>query len=250
MSSLGGRSNLTARWLVIAIRVLSARPAFSAGVDLSVSACPGNPGASGDAGTLDCADGQRLTLLVTFATSAASASLAGFHFQLVAVVDGDLTTNATFWDFDSANHAGWRPFKERPATGCPDFTEAMSGPSTSIYWGGLSHSANQVLLYVGCDRSSGVPIAAAERIFGAQVVIIVGTSLEAGGVTTGCSRSVCLSVPYAEALDAAGRPIGNSPLGSSAGFTNVVTINGALNANCVTVPVTRHTWGQLKSLYR
>ena len=45
---------------------LMAAPSFAVGVDLTVNACPSSPSASSDAGALDCAGGQLLTLYLTF----------------------------------------------------------------------------------------------------------------------------------------------------------------------------------------
>ena len=240
----------TVRTIVLVISaagILRAAPALGAGFDLSVNACPGNPGASSDAGTLDCAGGQQLTLLATF-ISATSAQLTGIQFPILITVSGDVGSDATFWDFDDVNHTGWRAYRERPAQGCSNYTDAWSGAGSTI-WGGLSHGGSQVRLTVACFRQSGVAVAAGERVFGAQIVIYGATSVEAGGSGKGCSVGACVVIPEAAATQADGMDA-SRPIATSPGFTNVVTINGLEPSNCSLVPVRRHTWGQLKSLYR
>src|SRR5262245_49164285 len=93
-----------------------ATSALGVGADLSVVACPGNPGASADAGLLDCAGGQTLTLLVTFMPAENYPDLAGIDGVLSIAVSGDLGTTATFWDFGGADPAALGTSHARPAT--------------------------------------------------------------------------------------------------------------------------------------
>jgi hypothetical protein len=224
--------------------------ASSAVADLSVTACPGNPGATANAGMLDCAGGRQLSLLVSTITPVAIADLRGVEFDLYATVDGDLSTTATFWDFDGANHAGWRADRGRPASGCDDYLAPFSGPGTSGYWGGVSHTGGVLHLQLGCFRDVPVAVTAGAGIFVAQVVLDVGTAAEAGGTLAGCTRGVCFELPQGALSLIAG---GDVPLETAAvatAFSNAVAVNGGAGAGCATVPVVRRTWGRLKSLYR
>jgi hypothetical protein len=224
--------------------------AFAGGVDLTVNACPGNPGSTTDAGTLDCAGGQQLTLLVTFVPPASMASLTGFHYDLWAIVDGDLSTDATFWDFDDFNHVllGWTPSRDRPASGCDDYLAGFSGPGGSSFSGGTSHAGSLLKLELTEFRSPGIAIAAGQPVFAEQIRIDASTSIDAGGGGSGCSRSVCFMIPNASLQGGAGAVGIEQSVSLLA--SRVLTINGSDGANCFEVPVKRHTWGQLKSLYR
>src|SRR5438045_2560887 len=119
--------------LALAAILLLASSAFASGVDLSVHACPGNAGVSSDAGTLDCASGQVLTLYAVFQPVAAIPDLVEVDMRFDLVVDGDLTSDATFWNFehnDGApnNEAGLTANRQRPATGCSGYTNTWSAP--------------------------------------------------------------------------------------------------------------------------
>ena len=63
--------------LCCAAMALVASSAFASGVDLTVTACPGNAGASNDAGLLDCAGGQVVQLLATFLPNESISDLVG-----------------------------------------------------------------------------------------------------------------------------------------------------------------------------
>jgi hypothetical protein len=230
--------------------LLFASQAMASGVGLSVNACPGNPGASTDAGTLDCAGGQQLTMLLTFASSVAISSMTGVEFEITAIVDGDLSAGAAFWDFDGVNHAGWHADRSRPAAGCANYTDAWTGPGTSVLWGGSSHEGSVLRLEVACSRSTELAIAAEQPIFGAQVVFDGAQSVEAGGTLPGCPLGICFAVPYAAIYGHAARLPVVSGLGAMSEFPNILTVNGTPQSGCLTVPARRHTWGQLKTLYR
>ena len=224
--------------------------ASSAVADLSVTACPGHPGATANAGTLDCAGGRQLSLLVSTITPVAIAELRGVEFDLYATVDGDLSSTATFWDFDGSNRAGWRVDRGRPASGCDDYLAPFSGPDTWGYWGGVSHTGGALHLQLGCFRDVPIAVAAGAGIFVAQVVLDVDTAAEAGGTLAGCTRGVCfeLAPPRFAAVAGDGAPF--EAAGVATEFSNAVAVNGGAGAGCTTVPVVRRTWGRLKSLYR
>jgi hypothetical protein len=94
----------------------------------------------------------------------------------------------------------------------------------------------------------GYSVAANERIFALQLVVSAGSSIEAGGALPGCGTSVCIVVD--QCLPGS---ISNSAvtlLSSPSLLGNQVTFNNGQYAQCLAVPAIRHTWGQLKTLYR
>src|SRR5205823_5942005 len=83
--------------------LLAPLPAFAAGVDLSVIACPGNAGASSDAGSLDCAGGELLQLLGVFQPNEAHPDLVGIDATVTLTTLGAITGPDDFWDFAGVN---------------------------------------------------------------------------------------------------------------------------------------------------
>jgi len=249
-------------FVVLIASILSATPAFAGGVDISYGACPGGAGASGNAGSLDCAGGGETTLLLTWQPPQAIPDLLECEFHLQLTVGGDLYTNASFWfiqQFDNiGNSNGFDVNYNRPSL-----------PGCSAYrniWGAVScHGANigaevgpsptsnedVVILSYRCVPGS---VAAEEKVFGAQFTIRAWTSDEYTGhdANRGCSLPVCLTVTHAQPRTQTGANGGAdpAPITGAASFSNTVAINGAVAGACGAVPARRATWGSLKQLYR
>src|SRR5262245_15462299 len=75
------------------------------GIDLSINACPGNPGAMGDLLSIDCASGNGIVILGTWSPAEDISDLVGLDGTMELGVDGDLGTDG-FWDFDPAGCNG------------------------------------------------------------------------------------------------------------------------------------------------
>jgi len=82
---------------------LVAATAFAGGIDLSVTACPDNAGASPVA-TMDCPGGGVLTILGTWSPNEPISDLSNLDGTLGYSVVGDLNSTDTFWNFDGSNN--------------------------------------------------------------------------------------------------------------------------------------------------
>src|SRR5712691_11413880 len=91
--------------LTLAMMALAASASFASGVDLSVVACPGGAGASSDAGTLDCAGGASLGLMAVYQPVEALPDLAGIDVVFDMQINGDVGSDANFWDLAGVNSA-------------------------------------------------------------------------------------------------------------------------------------------------
>lgn len=226
--------------LLCAAMTLCATTAFASGVDLSVGACPSNPGVS-DHATLECAAGQTLSLLVTFMPNEAIADLAGIDMILDVYLEGDLDA-ANFWNFGysstaaGSNHA-------RPADGCSNYLDTWSATGSGSQLAFVRRTPS--IMRIGAVSYTPTPVAVAmnQRLFGMQLTIDASTSLESGsGTFTGCMRHATIIVLQLEPGSASGQPTTNLISGSV--FTTEVVLNPDA------VPTLRHSWGRLKSLYR
>jgi hypothetical protein len=232
----------------IALLPLLATSALAAGADLSVFACPGDAAASASAGSLDCAGGSSVTLLLTFMPAEAVSDLVALDVIFDLVVDGDVTTNATFWDFQSANTAAITSRHQRPAVGCADYTDVWNRSGSGSAWAAALRSPSNVRVATVSYRLTDYAALANQRLFGVQLVLDTHQAIEAGGAATGCTRGVCMVLQQAIPGSAIGSP--TTVLTAPSVFGNEVTFNGGSTTMCFSVPTVRHTWGQLKSLYR
>ena len=231
---------------------LFATSAFAAGVDLTFGACPGNAGATDQAASFDCSAGDVLSFFACFQPNEAIPDLAAADCIADLAVQGDLDTSASFWDF-SANSAGLGLTHTRPATGCTGYTATWSpsGSGEAVAFARISPSILRMGIVV--YRPSNLSVVANQKLFAFNLTIDTSTSAEGGGGTgAGCS-----TVPATFVLQQL------NP-GSAGGGATTILVTGSAATNCTqmgangtagapacgAVPVQRHTWGRLKSLYR
>ena len=233
---------------LIAILSLLASSAFAVGIDLSVVACPGDPGASATTGTLDCAGGHSVALLATFMPAEPYTDLVAVDMLFDLALDVDVATNATFWDFEHANTEGLGTNHRMPASGCSTYTDTWNKPGSGSAWLAIVRSPSTVRIGAISYRPSALYVLRNQRLFGVQLIVNTNTAIEAHGPAAGCTSSVCLLFQQAVPGTLSGDVV--APLTTPSVFGNQVTINGGSTTMCFAVPAVRHTWGQLKSLYR
>jgi len=231
--------------MLIGALVLFAPPAFAVGADLSAFACPGGAGASSE-GTLDCAGGQVLSLFATFMPLEALPDLAGIDLIFDVGVNGDVNDDATFWDFATADSAAVGTLHTRPVTGCDAYTDTWSPEGSGSGALGVYRSPGATRIVALAYRPTPLAVAVNQKLFGLRLTIDASTSLEFGGTTTGCSKGVCIILNELVPRTFSGND--GSALTTSSVFGNQVIINAG--PFCYVIPTRKHTWGQLKSLYR
>ena len=234
--------------LATALLSLLATSAFAVGVDLSVGACPGDAGASADAGSLDCAGGTNVTVLATFMPAEDISDLVELDMIFDLVVDGDVSTNATFWDFETVNHSAISLHHERPTGGCSNYTDVWNVDGGGAVGGVAISLPSKVRIGAISYRPTKAAVLANQRLFGIQLVLDTHQAIEGTGSAPGCTRGVCMVLQRATPVSAGGLP--TTTLADPSVFGNQSTFNGGSDSMCFAVPAVRHTWGQLKSLYR
>ena len=213
--------------LVSALMTLLATHAFAAGCDLTVVACPGGEGASNDAGTLDCAGGQTVTLLATFQPAEDIADFAAADGILSLRVPADVGGAANFWDLEIANASSLSGSQRRPATGCAEYTNPFLPPGSGFAVGAAVRGPGLVRIACTAYRAGTLAVKAGQKIFAFQVTLDASTSAEATrGELTGCS------LPATITLDSlAPGSLSNAPvtlLKSGSQLLNSVVFNGGL----------------------
>src|SRR5262245_5407048 len=151
--------------VICVLSMAMARPAHGiGGIDLSINACPGNPGAVGTATpSIDCASGAGIILLGTWAPAEDVTGLVGMDGVIDVNVPDGLDGNG-FWDFDPAgcnvdamivNHV-------RPSTGCAtpvaytDTWPVGSGSGVAAY----RTSGNTLRIAFTCYRANAIDVMA------------------------------------------------------------------------------------------
>ena len=234
--------------LLLALLSLVATSAHAVGADLSVVACPGDAEASANAGSLDCAGGGDVTLIMTFMPAEAIEDLAAVDMLLDLVQDGDLNTNAAFWNFETANSGAIAVHHEAPASGCSMYTDIWNESGAGAAWAAQVFSPYTLRMAALCYRPSTYSALQNQKLFGIQIVLDTAAAIEGGGGMPGCTRGACMVVQHVIPGSIAGTP--TTTLTMPSVFGNAITFNGGSKAMCFAVPAVRHTWGQLKSLYR
>ena len=238
--------------LVTAALALCASSAFAVGVDLSFNACPGNAG-SVQAGVIDCAGGGVLTALMTFAPAEAITDLVAVDTIVdIFVQAGDIHSNANFWDFETTNQAGVGMNHVRAASGCSTpvvYANTWNKTGAGVSLGALVRSPQNVRLAAGTYRPDFFAASANQRLFSYQLMFDGSTSTEAGGSAGGCSNPAIVIVQHAIPQSSAGTPT-TTLTGPNDNASSCASINGGVPVNCNGVATQRHTWSQLKSLYR
>ena len=233
--------------IICAALCLFATSAFASGINLTVTACPGVAGSRGDAGTLDCAAGQIVTMLATFQPVEALTDLVGLDAILDITINGDVSGPANFWDFAVANTGALGTDHKRPTTGCTPYNNVWNVGSAGSAAAGAVRGPGQVRLAASVQRPSFFVNTANQKLFGFQMSVDASTSAEGGGSANGCATAAGIVLEQIIPASSAGTPTTTltSPDALS-GQGQSVLFNGA------TLPTkaSRHSWGQLKSLYR
>ena len=233
---------------------LYATSAFAVGVDLTAAACPGNAGSASEVASFDCSVGDVLQFFCNFQPNEAIPDLVAIDCVADLAVQGDLATSANFWDFFSTNGAAVGLSHVRPATGCTGYLSTWSpvGSGEAIAYSPRSPSI--IRMGVVCFRPSVLAVTANQKLFGYAMTIDTGTSAEFNG---GVGPVGCSTVPATMVLQqlvpgsATGLSTSTLVAGSLATNCNLIGANGTSGSpTCQAVPVQRHTWGRLKSLYR
>jgi len=241
--------------LMTAALALLASAAFAQGIDLSAVACPGNAGVTSDAGVIDCAGGGALVLLGVFQPAEAISDLGALDGAFRLQANGDLSTAAGFWNSDTGdlgcNPLGLGSSFARPTSGCTGYTNTFTSGSASLYQG--SRRGPKLIQLGGtCARPSPLVVAANQKMFGVQIIFDLSTSAEAGGsACQGCTLPVAITWNSGTPQSIAGTP--TTALIGPAVFGQTTTANDGANPIYNLIPGTptkKHTWGQLKSLYR
>ncbi len=242
----------------IALLLAAAAAAHAGGIDLSVTACPGNPGAvGGDGGTIDCAGTAGVVVLGTFAPDEEIPDLVGLDVLLKMSVAPDLDAGG-FWNMDPAgcgyqNGGTLAVFSARPPVGCgvPLYlpiwmANGSGGAMAAARTGGSTQS-----IAIVCWRASTASVASDQRLFGFQLAIDANYSIEAGGVCTGCTNPVCLE--WVSARPGSAGALTPTPLtagtGHYPGFGNTLSFNGG-SGLCLAMPAPTPLKDGLESLYR
>ena len=231
--------------LLVAAMLLVAGSAFAGGINFTVVACPGGAGATGDAGTLDCAGGQIVAMLATWQPAEPISDLVGIDAILDVTVNGDVTTAATFWDLAVTNAPGTD--HRRPTTLCTLYNNVWNVAGAGSAALGIIRGPGSVRLAAQCQRPTLFSAALNQKLFGFQMSVDASTSTEAGGVNSGCSTAAAVALEQiipGSANNNATTTL-TSPDPTTGGGT-VVIFNGA----SLPTSSSRHSWGQLKSLYR
>ena len=213
--------------------LLAAPPAYAIGVDLSANACPISPGASSDAGVLDCAGGQLLRLYVTFQPAEPISDFIAIEGTLSLQVSGNLASNASFWDFHGCDPSGLSVSHVRPTSMCTGYTSTW--PTGSLEsWSAYMDGPSTLRVNFVMARPSPFAVALNQKLFGLEIDIDASKSAEAGGgPCNGCTLPVCLVVNCLHPISKSGTT--TTTLTSGSAFGNFVTINGGLGTQCLAV---------------
>lgn len=221
--------------------------AFASGCDISVTACPGVAGSSHDAGTLDCAGGATLSLLVTFRPAEAMTDLVAADCIIDFCVQGDVTGPASFWDMETANASALNISGARPSTGCSNHLNAFGVANSGSAIAARRLTESMVRIATTSYRPSNLRVALNTRVFAASILIDLGTSMEASGSgQSGCTMPNAITLEQVIPGSANNNPVTTLDYGSETYQSQFVYVNSAF----ITVPAQRHSWGSLKALYR
>ena len=235
--------------LLCAALCLFATSAFAVGADLTVVACPGVAGASNDAGTLDCAGGSTLVLLGTFQPAEAIADLVAAD-AILDITVGNANGPDNFWDLQTVNSAALNGAPSRPTSGCSTYNNAFGVANSGFAAAAAVQAPTRVRVATTSYRPSNLAATLNQKIFAFQLLIDLSTSVEAGvgGTATGCLNPAGIVLEQIIPGSASNAPVTTLTTGTGTvtGGLNSVIANGA----GLPTPAARHSWGQLKSLYR
>ncbi|HEY6194904.1 MAG TPA: hypothetical protein VI504_07675 [Candidatus Eisenbacteria bacterium] len=243
--------------LIATALLLLAPPAFAVpapGLNLAWTTCASQGGTA----NLDFActdDFAQLDLAMTFVLAATAPGVTGI--EIVVDLISATPTLPAWWDFASGGCGAGNLFARAAApagTLCTDWALGAADGGLAAY---SSEGGSVPPQYQSAHRKVIMGFAVA-----APRDLQVATEYEAGtlwlytshtvagppGPCGGCSTPVCIvlnSMNVVEGTSGATRI--SAP---SAVFSNQVTWQGGLGANCSAVPVKNATWGHVKALYR
>lgn len=233
---------------------LLASSVSASGFDLSALACPGNSGISDDAGTLDCATGSVVELIVTFQPAEDIADFDRFDVLLYGqVAGGDLSSTASFWGPGSGwFQSGAFGVAAAPRDGmasCGGYTRALDGVSGGVAGAVNVTGATTFRIDALGYRETPMSLTANQKVLAMVLRFDSAVHIPAESPLPGCSLPVCFSLQQLTPRHSDNTP--GTILKTSAQFGTLVSINGSGGqVECALVPVRRQTWGQLKQLYR
>jgi hypothetical protein len=237
---------------LLAAMTLCTSTAFAVGCDLSVYGCPGDSGATYDAGSLDCAGGITLMVLATWMPAEDLPDLGGIDAIFDVYVYGDVGSDATFWDFSGSNSNAVTVSHVRPdSPGCNAYRNTWGLAGSGATSQSLYRSPSLVRIMATCFRPSGLHYTPNMKMWGLQLLIDTSTSTDATppGAGIGCTKPACMVLNSIQPRAVSGND--GQALVAPSTFGNVVVTNRAdAISSCTGDPVIRHTWGRLKSLYR
>jgi hypothetical protein len=197
--------------------------------------------------------GGGLTVVVTFQPYEAIPDLIALDGEFVAQVVADLTTNG-FWNFDphGCHYGGLGIANVRPPNcASPEYADTWSLPGSVTNIVCVQTGPSTEAMPFSVDRPGGLAVTTDEKVFGATITVDGAAATEVGGSCGGCSAPfflVCQAV-FPRSAGAAIPSQLDFPTGAHPGVTNMIGVNGGMSL-CCAVPARKHTWGQLKSLYR
>lgn len=239
--------------LATCLALLASR-ASAAGLDLSALACPGNTGISDDAGTLDCANGSVVELLVTFEPAEDIADFDRFDVLIYGqVAGGDLSSTASFWGprsgwFQSGSF-GVAAAPRNGMASCVGYTRALDGVAGGVAGAVNVTGATTFRIDAIGYRETALPLLANQKVLALVLRFDSAVHIPAESPLPGCNLPVCFSLQQLTPRHSDNTPA--TTLTTSALYGTLVSINGSGGrVECALVPVRRQTWGQLKTLYR
>lgn len=231
---------------------LYATSAFAAGADLTAVACPGNAGATDQATGFDCTLGDIISFYGVFQPVEAMPDLVSISAIMDLAVNGDLGSNASFWDFEN-NSSGLILSHARPTAGCAGYVATWSPNGSGEAIAFKRQSPSNLRMGIVCYRPTNLSTTANQKLYGFNIAFDTSTSADAGGGTgVGCN-SITSTMLLQEVFPTTASGSATTSLVVGASATNCTQIgHGATTGapSCGAVPVSRHTWGRLKSLYR
>ncbi len=236
--------------------LLATSAAANPGIDLGISGCAGDEGAT-VTGTVDCASGQSVAIDLTWSPGEDLSDLSNLDGFIDTMISGSFPADG-FWNFDGGSGCNRNSLSA---------TQNFPGPECGIpivylnTWNDVGAGSAIAAAQTGpqscryaytCYRPDPLQVHANEHLFGIQIIISTTNSTEAGGSCSGCSDQVCIIASSAQpgTFDISESPTPlTGPTNSVAGFGNRVALNGGASL-CAITPVRRATWGELQSIYR
>jgi hypothetical protein len=209
---------------------LYATSAFAAGADLTYAACPGNAGATDQATGFDCSTGDILSFYGVFQPVEAMPDLVSISAIMDIAVNGDLGTNAGFWDFEN-NSSGLILSHARPTAGCAGYVATWSPNGSGEAIAFRRQSPSNLRMGIVCYRPTNLSTTANQKLYGFNIAFDGSTSAEFnGGVgPLGCG-TVQSTMLLQEVFPTTASGSATTSLVVGASATNCVQIGSAATA--------------------